>query len=189
MGIIDSIWQCIDGLDKQLFLLLNANHSPFWDSFMFWMSHKWIWLPLYFCFVFLIFYALQRFDYKLVIVIAMLIASTDMCCSLLLKPSFKRLRPCHQSELKTQIHTVGNCGGQYGFASSHAGNTFAIATFLYLWFRKNNRVKLLFVWAFVVSFSRIYLGVHFPLDVVVGALIGIIFATIAYKYCPKSLKT
>ncbi len=186
MVVMNEIWQQINEIDTRFFLLINANYSPIGDFCMFWISNKWIWLPLYFYFLYLIFKKLERFDFKLIIIIALLIGCTDMFCSLLLKPTFKRLRPCHQTTLKSKVHTVENCGGQYGFASSHAGNTFAIATFLYLWFNKRYKFLLLFLWATLVSYSRIYLGVHFPLDILVGAIIGIIFGNIAYKFCMKS---
>lgn len=188
MDLILQFWKTIKQFDTDVFLFLNNINTPFMDIIMFWLSHKWIWLPLYFGIAFLLFYKLRRFDLRLVIVIALIIAATDLTCSLFLKPTFKRPRPCHELALQSKIHQVGNCGGSFGFASSHAGNTFAIATFVFLWFRKNKYFGFLFIWAFLVSYSRIYLGVHYPLDILVGAYIGVLFAQLGYFLCSKELK-
>ena len=100
-----------------------------------------------------------------------------------MKPYFQRPRPTHDKEIRADVHTVHNYrGGRYGFASSHAANSFGLATFLWLLFHTRWRFAgLLFIWAGIVSYSRIYLGVHYPLDILVGGLVGALFALLMAK--------
>ena len=109
----------------------------------------------------------------------LLITLADQSASGFFKPFFERLRPCHNPEIEHLVHTIKRCGGQYGFASSHASNTFALGTFLFLVYR-NKWSKLMLVWAAVVSYSRIYAGVHYPGDILVGAILGVLSAFIVY---------
>jgi undecaprenyl-diphosphatase len=89
----------------------------------------------------------------------------------------QRLRPCHESAIQQLVHVVGDCGGQFGFCSSHAANSFTLATSLFLLFGKQiPSLKYFYLWAIIVSYSRIYVGVHYPLDVVTGAGIGVLAA-------------
>ena len=90
-----------------------------------------------------------------------------------------RLRPCHEPELQSLVHLVNNhCGGQFGFVSSHAANVFGLAFFMGQLFKRFSKLwmPLLIIWALVVSYSRIYLGVHYPFDVICGAILGILLA-------------
>jgi undecaprenyl-diphosphatase len=96
----------------------------------------------------------------------------DQFSSNLLKPLFKRLRPCHVEEFQSWIHLPAGCGGMYGFCSSHAANSFAIAVGYYLLTKNKFAGLVLVLWASLISYSRIYLGAHYPLDVIVGALVG-----------------
>jgi undecaprenyl-diphosphatase len=106
------------------------------------------------------------------------------------KTGVSRLRPCHDPALTGLMRDV-KCGGQFGFYSSHAANTFFIATFMSLLLYKKYRLLpcILFIWAIIVSYSRIYLGVHFPLDILMGALMGFFaggfFASLALKVIRK----
>jgi undecaprenyl-diphosphatase len=105
---------------------------------------------------------------------ALTILISDQVTSGLMKPFFERLRPCHEERLDGVIHNYGRCGGLFGFVSSHAANTFAIATFLNLKIRDNlPYLKWIFLWAFIISYTRIYLGVHYPFDILLGAVIGV----------------
>jgi undecaprenyl-diphosphatase len=115
--------------------------------------------------------------------IAIVILLADQVSVHLFKEVFLRFRPCHNLAIKDLVHTVDGCGGQYGFVSSHAANTFALAVFLGLVFKKYCS-KLLFVmlvWATIVSYSRIYVGVHYPADLFCGALLGVLLALIVWK--------
>ena len=168
-----------NALDAKLLLEVNGWHTPALDQFFFWMSEKWIWIPLY-AWLFILYY--RNFPGKILYVIlavALLITLSDQVASGLLKNLVHRIRPCHVPGLAPKIHLVnGYCGGTYGFVSSHAANTFALASFFLLTLGKRYGLiaMLLFAWAFVVSLSRIYLGVHYPGDVIGGAVTGIIFA-------------
>lgn len=158
--------------DTQLFLLLNGLHSPFWDSIMVFASGKLTWLPLY---LVLIFFIARRHGWKSLwwlLAIALVVVAADQISVALFKNIFQRLRPCHTPEFQDVIHLVGRCGGRFGFVSSHAANTFGVAVFLSLLFSKRWVTFSLLFWAAFVSYSRIYLGVHFPGDVLCGALLG-----------------
>ena len=106
--------------------------------------------------------------------ITLTIVLADQITSTLMKPYFARLRPSHEPLLQSLIHIVdGYKGAKYGFASSHAANTFGAATFFFLLLRKNYKwIGLIFLWAAVATYSRIYLGVHYPGDIVVGGFVG-----------------
>ena len=113
----------------------------------------------------------------MVLTLAAAVAISDQTASALLKPLTLRLRPCHEPALQNLIHPVLECGGQYGFASSHAANTFALATGVWLLVGKQHPwVKWLYLWAFLVAYSRIYVGAHYPLDILAGTGIGVLAA-------------
>ena len=175
-------------LDIQFFLFLNSLHADWMDQPMFWISETKPWIPFY---IFLIYQMIRTLGKKVwlaILGIVLLIVITDRFTSGFMKPYFKRPRPSHEVSIDGKVHLVkepnGNYykGGSHGFASSHAANTFGLAMFLWLLFRKRWKyASLLFVWAFVVSYSRIYLGVHYPLDIIVGALVGFVTAWGLYR--------
>ena len=179
MSFIDSIKE----IDTQLFLYLNSKHNSFFDVVMFWASHKYFWIPLYAFFLFL---SYKHFGKKVLLVGAaaiLLIVLADQISVHAFKNVFQRYRPCHNLEICEQVHLNDGKGGMYGFVSSHAANTFALAMFLSLLFK--NKIKYfgiaVFLWATFVSYSRIYNGVHYPSDIVLGAVLGMGIGITVYK--------
>lgn len=122
------------------------------------------------------------------------VALGDRISVQLFKEVFERLRPCHNPLIKDVVHTVyEHCGGKFGFVSSHATNSFALAVFSGMIFRKSFRFVMLIMlfWAVLVSYSRIYVGVHFPLDIICGALLGVgiaFFVFWLFKFANQKLK-
>lgn len=175
--------------DTALFLFLNGKHNAFWDVVMYWLSDKWIWIPLYVFFIYLMIRYYKSKAVWVILTIFAVIGLSDFISVNLFKNVFMRLRPCHEPSLNGMVHLVNNyCGGEYGFYSSHASNHFAIATIVSLFIRNHvNRIWIiaLFMWAGAISYSRIYLGVHYPGDVIAGALAGTAIAYLIYKLTLK----
>lgn len=181
---MDSILETIKKLDSDAFLFFNGIHSSEWDGIFWLVSTKWIWIPLY-----LVLLNQLRVTYgnkalwQLIVAITLMIILSDQIASGLFKPFFQRLRPCYEPLLDGLVHVPYGCGGKYGFVSSHASNSFAVATFAWLCLGKlNPKWKWLMLWASIVSYSRIYLGVHYPLDLIGGAVIGGLAAIIAKRF-------
>lgn len=178
----------IDIWDKKLIIWLNSWHNATLDALMTWASRTDVWIPFYALLLFLLLRVMGRKSLFYIFGIALLIVCTDQFTSSFMKPYFARLRPCH-SEIAPLLTLPDGCGGKFGFASSHAANTFALAMFWWLSLRKYYRAMgLLFVWAAVVAFSRIYLAAHYFTDVFVGGIIGIAFAYAIFKIPEKVLK-
>lgn len=180
----------LEHIDQQLFLFLNEIHSPFWDTIMYWISYKFTWIPLYLA---TLIYFVYKQKAKAILTIVMAIAViviADQVSVNLFKNVFLRYRPCHNLDVQNLIHTIhGHCGGQYGFVSSHAANAFGFAIFSALVIQKKEITYSLIIWATIVSYSRIYLGVHYPADILGGALLGIGSGFIIYLLYSKLLKT
>ncbi|MBF4516104.1 phosphatase PAP2 family protein [Flavobacterium sp. ANB] len=176
--------QKLNELDTQLFLFLNSKHNSFFDPIMYWASDKLFWIPFYLLIVILLIREYKKKSITILISIALLITLCDQIASHLIKNLVKRLRPSHEPILEGLIHlSKAGPGGQYGFVSSHSANAFGLATFLILLLpKKFNPLKwILGFWAVLVAYSRIYNGVHYPGDVIVAAIIGIVLAVIVFK--------
>jgi undecaprenyl-diphosphatase len=172
----------INQLDTQAFLWLNSFHSETLDSMMLWITGRNSWFPLYAIIIGSIIWSQKRKSIEILLMIIFSIIISDQVCSSILKPFIHRFRPCHEPVIQDLVHLVGNCGGQFGFCSSHAANTFALVTCLILVFGKHLvGIKYLYIWAIIVSYSRIYVGVHYPLDVLSGAGIGVSSSLFCHK--------
>lgn len=171
--------------EQDLFLQLNSLQSPFGNQFMWLFSGKIAWVPFVFLFIVILFYKNRRNMKETLLVfaaIALVITLCDQFSSGLCKPLFTRFRPTHHPAFMNEVQTVFNYrGGLYGFISSHAANAFGFATLTSLIFRYQFYSIMLYGWAIINSYSRIYLGVHFITDVVPGALSGLFFGWLIYK--------
>jgi len=171
-------------LDTQLFMLINGSHNAYFDPIMYWLSDKLIWIPMYLLIIFLMVRRYKMRGVLMLVFVALVIVLCDQTASGLLKNTVQRLRPSHEPSLAGLIYlSKAGPGGLYGFASSHAANVFGLATFLcFVLDAKFRYLKYgLFFWAFLVAYSRIYNGVHYPGDVVAGTIIGIVFGYLMAK--------
>lgn len=180
--------ETINYWDEKAFLWLNSFHLDTLDSIVLQLTQTITWIPLYV----VLLYFIYRIDSKSTLWILggvmLTILLADQVSSGLMKPYFERLRPCHDPRWEGMIHVYGRCGGLYGFVSSHAANTFGLATFLTLKLgRKQKAISWLFLYAIVVSYTRIYLGVHYPLDLFFGALVGVLAAFFSW-FCVVVIK-
>lgn len=169
--------------DQELFLFLNGLNAPFFDFLMYWISDKYIWVPFYAFLMALIIKSYRIEAILVAVIIALVVTMTDQSSVKLFKDVFERLRPCHEPALDGLVHTVrGRCGGQFGFVSSHAANAFGMAVLVTLLLKNHFRWIgwVLLPWAAVVAYSRVYLGVHYPGDIIVGAMLGILCGYMAF---------
>ncbi|MCL6265288.1 phosphatase PAP2 family protein [Flagellimonas myxillae] len=171
-------------LDQELFLFLNSLGTETWDGFWMFMTKTRNSIPLY---ALLLYLVIKNFGAKktlvVLVAVALLITCTDQLSNFF-KYGIGRLRPCHDPEVSGVMRLVKSyCGGKFSYFSAHAANSFAPATFFALLFKGKVRLIgwVLLVWACIVAYSRIYIGVHFPLDVLTGASIGAFFGWVFYK--------
>ncbi len=174
-------------LDHSMFFFINGLHNPLVDRLMVYFTGNIIWIPLY---LWIIWQLVIKFHWKKIIAIlavtALCILVADQVSVHAFKNVFQRLRPCHNPAIAEMVHIVdGKCGGRFGFVSSHAANTFAVAVWIGLMLQRRLYLVILLLWAGLVSFSRVYLGVHYPADVFGGAILGAItgiFLWLAVRY-------
>ena len=172
--------------ERDLFFSLNGSDSAFWDNFFYTITNPRTWILFYICFLCLFIYRIvYKKEWKeiicVLIAILILVLLTDRISSGFFKPVFQRLRPTHHPDFMEQVKTVFNYrGGDYGFISGHAANAFGFATFCALIFRNRVFTFTIFLYAILHAYSRIYLGVHFISDVVVGAIVGMLLAGFVY---------
>jgi undecaprenyl-diphosphatase len=169
-------------LDHRLLLAINSAYSPRLDKVMTFASDRYVWIPFY---VILIIWLLYHYRHRAKAVLPMLVAAValaDSITSKLFKPIIGRPRPCHAPDLAPLLHLPDGCGGQFGFMSSHAANSVAMAVFLLLALPAGRFKGLkagVFLWAALLCYSRVYLAAHYPSDVLCGALVGALLGWLA----------
>ena len=169
--------QTLNQLDTEAFVWLNGRYTPWLDPIMIWVTERNSWFPFYALLIGWLIYQYRQRSVGFLLTIIAAVAIGDQAASSVLKPLTHRLRPCHVVALQKLIHPVLDCGGSYGFVSSHAATTFALATTLWLLLGKQYPwVKWGFLWAAIVSYSRIYVAAHYPLDVLAGVGVGVLSA-------------
>lgn len=161
--------------DKALLLFLNGSDCVYLDALMWTVTRTATWLLFFASLLYVVYRSRSRGEaLYAILLIALLVLFTDQVSAHLIKPYFERPRPTHDAEISALVDIVnGYRAGQYGFVSSHASNTFGVATFLTLLFRRKSLAVILFLWAMLCSYSRIYLGVHYLGDILCGAILGV----------------
>jgi undecaprenyl-diphosphatase len=172
----------LEHLDQQLFLFLNSLNSPFFDKVMYAISGRVIWAPVYLTILIYLGVCYKRKFWVILVFIILAVTLADQISVQFFKNVFHRLRPCHEPSLDGLVHLVrGECGGLYGFVSSHASNSFNVALLSLMLIKKRWYTISIITWASVIGYSRIYLGVHYPGDVICGAMLGSLVGWGVYK--------
>lgn len=183
----------IIALDTELLIFLNGLGSESYDSLWLIITKQINWIPLFLLFLYLIFKKIgAKQTLYLILFIALLLTFTDQVTNLF-KNGFQRLRPCSNPEINTIIRVVKS-SSSYSFFSGHAANSMAVAVFLYSLLNRYYKFAfLLFLWPLIFAYSRIYLGLHYPLDILCGYLFGMfsgfmffkIYQAVQKKYFPQ----
>ena len=172
-------------IDEYLFRLINSTGWQQMDEVMILISSKWFWIPLYIFILYTLYKTFPKDFLKILLSLGILIFLADFSSVQLFKEIFQRARPCHLLE---GIRVVNGCGGPFGFISSHATNSFAIAFFISLLLRRFWWFINLFSWAVLIGFSRVYLGVHYPFDILGGMFWGVFVSLLVYYIYKMKIK-
>ena len=169
--------------DAGIFSAINGWHAAYFDSFMWLVTKIATWIPMILMLLYLLYFKKGwRKTVAVVLAIALVILIADQVSASIIKPLVERARPSHNESLQSTIHIVnGYRGGPFGFVSSHAANCFGIALLLAMIFKNKLFTWTMVVWATLMCYSRIYLGVHYPGDIVCGAILGFLAAWLVYR--------
>jgi len=182
-----SVLDTILSLDKELFVYLNGLGNENWDTFWMTVTNQLSWIPLYILFLILIFKQLGWKKGLILVVFSALLVTFSDQFSNLMKNSFERLRPNRDPSINEFIRILKN-NKSFSFISGHATTSTAVTLFMHLTLRKYYKYTLLFfIWPILFAYSRIYIGVHFPLDIICGALFGMLIGLLFYVLSLKLL--
>lgn len=176
-----SFLEYLNQLDHELFTLVNGKGNvPALDGLMLLIRNQLTWIPVYVLFLYLALFKFRKQSWLFILLFLVTFGITDYLSVEVMRPFFHRLRPCHDDTLNATIKLLMECGGQNGLPSAHASNHFGMSMFVFIAFKEifGKRYWILFVWAFLVSYAQVYVGKHFPGDVLLGALLGIIAGAI-----------
>ena len=177
-------------VDTKILLWINGEHNAFLDFIMFWVSDKLIWIPFYILLLATLYRNYQKQTLWFLPVVALLIAGCDQLSGLI-KNTTLRFRPCHEPTLNGMIHLVHDyCGGDYGFVSSHAANSVGLTTFMMMMLPAGNKkIRIaLIVYVLLLGYSRMYLGAHYPLDILGGWTVGFVLGFTFAKLLQQKIK-
>lgn len=175
--------ETLQNIDTQVFLALNSLRFASLDKFILSFSGQWIWVPMYIAIAWMM---VVRYGWRkgiiLIAVVGAAVGCSDFFCASVIRPAVERLRPANPDNPVSEFVYIvnGYRGGRYGFPSCHAANTFCLALISSLLMRRRAYTLFIFAWAVLQCYSRIYLGVHYPGDLLVGAAVGTAFAMLVY---------
>ncbi|MDR2652861.1 MAG: phosphatase PAP2 family protein [Prevotellaceae bacterium] len=169
----------IENIDTKISLFINNLHCELLDFLMFHITHLYCTCVVYVAIIFAFVVIKKKQCWQDILFVALAVIAVSIITAVFIKPNVARVRPCNTAELQSMLHIVKNyTADSFSFVSSHAATSFAIAIFVHARLRKNYISILVFLWAFVYSYSRVYLGVHFFGDVLSGAILGMLFGKI-----------
>lgn len=175
-----SFLETLINIDRDLFLTLNGWHHPVVDWIMFYVSKMWVWIPIYLAVVIYVIRTWKTESIWIILSMILCVVLTDQLTNIT-KEVFQRPRPSHALDLQGMVHHVqGYLGGKYGFVSAHSANVFGFALLSSLIIKRKWFYFVAFSWAALVAYSRIYLGVHYPLDILGGMVLGLSAAGLVY---------
>jgi undecaprenyl-diphosphatase len=185
---MSSFIEMLHSIDNNILLFINGKNSPFLDQVMFLISGRFTWIPLYLLLAILIWKKYKKDSWVIILFAVLAIVLSDQFSNLV-KNEVMRLRPSHTPGLTNLLHYYKNSrgelymGGSYGFVSNHAANSTSLTLYITLLFRNKLLTGGLILWMCLLCYSRMYLGVHFPSDILGGMIVGLLAGFIAYRGC------
>ena len=179
--------QQLNFYDTQLLLFLNSLHNSFFDGFMYTFTQTYVWIPFYLSVIYVILKSQKKeAAFWVILSLILCVVIADQVSSGIIKNAVQRLRPSRDPALEGLIHGVNAyVGGKYGFTSSLAANTFSFALLSAIYFRNKNYSIAVIFWSLMNCYTRMYLGVHYPLDIVGGLLVGFLTVLVIYALMNK----
>ncbi len=183
--------EILNSIDQQLFLAINNGLQ---NSFLDWLCpilrNQKVWYPLYAVLIFFIYKKYKKETLWIIIGAAILILISDQLSANLIKHLVQRLRPCNDPTFRNQVHLLVNCGNGFSFVSAHATNHFSIAIYMIGFFKAQRKwfLPIALFWAASIAVSQVYVGVHYPLDIICGALLGSFLGYIFSSFILKKMK-